>query len=183
MSTDVVVDGERGVLRARSLAILIALAEVVGTRRVSELCGLRQEFRGVLIILEQYVVDAAFMQNAELVQRMRELRGGIFTRTLQQVDRRALVYGQPELAVELRSAQAVERTGVLRRRRLLEKRDGFGGVALAAPAVLAAGTRAVASVRMAALRREDEQRICFVEILTVAGSTETVGVAISECIL
>ena len=93
MTTYVVVDGECGVLRARSLAILIALAEVVGTRGISKLCGLRQEFRGVFIILEQYVVDAALMQDAELVQRMRELRGGIFTRTLQQVDRRTLVCG------------------------------------------------------------------------------------------
>ena len=110
--THVVVDGERGVLRTAHLAVLVALAQAVCARCVAELARLREQFGGVLAVNKDDVVDAALVEEGELVERMGELGGGVLRGALEPLDALAGALREAELAVELRNAEAVHSAGV-----------------------------------------------------------------------
>jgi hypothetical protein len=84
--THVVVDGERGILRATHFSVFVALAEAVRAWSIAELCSLREEFRRILIVDKYDVVDAPFVQESKLVKSMRELGSGVFGGAFEPLD-------------------------------------------------------------------------------------------------
>ena len=100
-TTNVVMYRQRGVLRAPHLAVLVALAQPVRAGRVSELRRLREQLRGVLVVDEEDVVDAALVEERELVQRVRELGRRVLGGALEVLDALLRALRQPQLAVEL----------------------------------------------------------------------------------
>ena len=63
----VVVDGERGVLWTAHLAIL---TQVVCTRSIAKLARLREQLGSILAVNKDDVVDAALVEEGELVERV-----------------------------------------------------------------------------------------------------------------
>ena len=79
-------DGERGVLWTAHIAVLVALAQAVCAWCVAELARLREQLGGVLAVGKDDVVDAALVEEDELVERVGELGGGVLPGALQPLD-------------------------------------------------------------------------------------------------
>ena len=93
-------DGERGVLRAAHLAVLVTLPEAVCAGGVAQLARLRQELGGVLVVHEHHVVDAALVEEGKLVESVRELGSGVLGGALEPLDALPGALGEAELAIE-----------------------------------------------------------------------------------
>ena len=105
----VVVDGERGVLWTAHLAVL---TQAVCARSIAELTRLREQLGGVLAVDKDDIVDAALMEEGELVERVGELGGGVLRGVLEPLDALMGALREANLAIELRNAEAVHGTGV-----------------------------------------------------------------------
>ena len=174
---------ERGVLRAPHLAVLVALAQPIRAGCVPELRRLREQLRRVLVVDEEHVVDPPLVEERELVQRVRELGRGVLGRALQVLDALLRALRQPQLAVELRDAQPVQRARVPCRRRLLVELDGLGRLPPAPPPVLAARSCTVGRIGVAVLGGEDEEGEGAVEVLAALVRADAVRVAVREEVL
>lgn len=181
--THVVVDGERGILRAAHFAVLVALSEAISARCVPELGGLCEQLRRVLVVDKQHVVDTAFVQQRELVQCMGELGSRVFRAALEPFNALFGAFAQAELPVKLCDAETVHGAGVQRGGGLAEELQRFGGLAAAAPAVLAAGAGAVRGVGVAVLGGEDEEWVGAIKVLFGLDGADAVGVAVREEVL
>jgi hypothetical protein len=108
--THVVVYRESCVLRAAHLAVLVAFPELEGARGVPELARLGQQFRRVLEVDEEDVVDPALVEEGELVKAMGKLLGGMFSRAFEPFDAFLWPFREPEVAVQLGRSETIHGT-------------------------------------------------------------------------
>ena len=103
------------VLWAAHLAVFVALAELVRAGSVMELARTGEQFSGILLVLENDVIDSLLAQHRELVERLglgrvdgvRELGG-----TLEPLDAFARTLCEAKFTVDLSKSEAVHRTRV-----------------------------------------------------------------------
>ena len=98
--THILMDGECGVLQTAHLAILIALTQAVCTQCVAKLARLCEQLGGVLAVDKDDVVDAALMEEGELVECVGELGGGVLPRAFEPLDALAGALREAKLAIE-----------------------------------------------------------------------------------
>ena len=102
--THVGVDGERGVLWTAHLAVL---TQAVCARSFAELARLREQLGGILAVNKDDVVDAALVEEGELMEHVGELGGGVLRRVLEPLDALTGALRDANLSIELRNTKAV----------------------------------------------------------------------------
>ena len=98
--THVLMDGECGVLQTAHLAVLIALAQAVCTQCVAKLAHLCEQLGGVLAVDKDNVVNAALMEEGELMEHMGELGGGVLPGAFEPLDALTGALREAKLTIE-----------------------------------------------------------------------------------
>ena len=155
----------------------------MGRGRIAELCRLCEQLDRIFVVHKQDVVDATLVEQRKFVEGMRKLGCCVLGRTLEPFYALFWSLGQTQFAVELGDAQTVHGTGVEGGSRLAEEGDGLCRLTSAAPAVLAACTRAVGGVGMVVLGCENEERVCTVKVLLGLDGANAVGITVGEEVL
>ena len=176
--THIIMYRQRRILRTPHLPILITLPQPKRTRRIPQLGRLSQQLCRILTIHKQHIIDPPLMQQRKFMEGMGELCGGRFGTAFEPFDAFFGGFGEGEFAVEFGDAEAVHRAWVECGGGFAVEGEGFGGVASAAPAVLAACSCAVSCIWMAVFGGEDEEGKSTVEVLFVFVCADTVGVAV-----
>ena len=106
----IVLDGECRVLwtgRTAHLAVLVALTQAVCTWCIAELACLCKQLGSVLTVDKDDVVDAALVEEGELMEHVGELGGGMLCGVLEPLDALVGALQEAKLAIELRNTKAV----------------------------------------------------------------------------
>lgn len=110
--THIVVDRQGRIDRTTHLAVFVTFSQLECARSISQLCALGEKLSGVIVVYENNIFNASFMQKGEFMKSVREFFSGVFGRSLQPFDTFLWATGESKGAIEFSSTKSVHCTRV-----------------------------------------------------------------------
>lgn len=105
--THIVVDRQGRINRASHLAVFVTLSQLECARSIPQLCALSEKLRSVIIVYENNIFNASFMQKGEFMEGMRKFFSGVFGGSLEPFDTFLWATGKSKSTIEFSSTKSV----------------------------------------------------------------------------
>lgn len=110
--THIVMDRQSRIDRTPHLAVFVTFSQLECARSISQLCALSEKLSGVIVVYENNIFNASFMQKGEFMKGVREFFSGVFGRSLEPFDTFLWATGESKGAIEFSSTKSVHCTRV-----------------------------------------------------------------------